>query len=143
MTQNNGIHHLAKRPSAPRPRPVIRRAVAAAAALIAFNGIGGPPAAFAAPAAKPVSLEDARYEPTAQRELAPGKRVTLTCEGRVRPSDVGAYRENGEALSSQVTTRTAHYWRDTHEGGRVKYTKVTRQFRNDTERAVIVAIWCE
>lgn len=120
----------------------IRRTLAAVVASSLALAGGTVVPATAKVTAKAVSLKDASVAPTEQRDLEPGKRVRLTCDG-FRPSDVSAYRENGDALGAQVIARSASYWRDTYEGGRVKWTKATMQFFNDTERTVIVAIWCE
>ena len=97
------------------------------------------------PLARSVALADASVAPTWKRTLAPGAYVHApTCKGGGFPSDVGAYRADGSAMSGQRWDKRTlrYYWRSLYGArGRVTYDGAT--FRNNTSAPRLVAQWCE
>jgi len=115
----------------------MRNATKVAAALAALATV---PASAIDADARPVSLSDARYTPTAAKHMPPGS--TWAPRACARPSDVSAYRSNGRALGQQQRTRRGFAWRSR---GRVVVTfdRASGSFTNNANGRVIAAIWCD
>jgi hypothetical protein len=106
-------------------------------AALAAAMLGSLPAA--AVAARPVSLADAAVTPTAAKVLRPG--ASWTPHACTRPSDVSAYRSNGDALGAQRSRGDRLSW--SAPRGRVVFVKSSGTFTNTAGVRVIAAVWCE
>jgi hypothetical protein len=107
---------------------MIRRTLALAALAAAI-----PASAQAAPRA--VELSDASIAPTFLKYVHPGGTANVPCD----PTDVSAYRWDGNALGAQRKSAGWDYWQA--RTGRAWYTD--RVFLNLSKRPVIVAAWCD